>query len=55
MSEVICNCVGVTKDQIVEAKRNGAKTVEEIGDVTQAGTICGVCVDDIQEILDQDE
>lgn len=51
MSDIICNCAAVTKEQIVDAARKGAKTVEEIGEVTQAGTICGVCISDIEEIL----
>ena len=29
------------------------KTVEEVGDATTAGTSCGQCQDDIQEILNE--
>ncbi|MDD4148857.1 MAG: (2Fe-2S)-binding protein [Bacteroidales bacterium] len=29
------------------------KTVEEVGEATDAGTVCGGCQDDIQEILDE--
>ncbi len=53
MSDIICNCAAVTREQIVEAARKGAKTVEEIGEATQAGTICGVCISDIEDILNQ--
>ncbi len=53
MSEtIICNCTQVTKEQIEAEVKAGAKTVEEIGEKTDAGTICGVCVDEIQEIID---
>ena len=44
----------VYKSEIVEAiKSKGLKTVEEVGEATDAGTGCGGCQDDIQEILDQ--
>ncbi|MDP3437644.1 MAG: (2Fe-2S)-binding protein [Bacteroidales bacterium] len=52
---IICNCNEVYKSEIVKAiKEQGCKTVEQIGDATGAGTICGGCVDDIQEILDSE-
>ncbi len=53
--KVVCNCVGVTKSQIIESIRKGNNTVEKIGDDTQAGTICGVCVDEIQEIINENK
>jgi NAD(P)H-nitrite reductase large subunit len=56
MSErrIICNCNEVYNDEIIKAiKEKGCKTVEDIGEETGAGTICGGCVDDIQEILDE--
>lgn len=52
--EIICNCMEVTKTTIVKAiKDKGLKTVEEVGDATDAGTVCGGCQDDIQDILDE--
>ena len=56
MSErrIICNCNEVYNDEIIKAiQEKGCKTVEDIGEETGAGTICGGCVDDIQEILDE--
>jgi len=51
---LICNCNEIYKSEIVKAiKEKGLKTVEEVGDETTAGTICGQCVDDIQDILDE--
>lgn len=51
---VICNCNEIYKSEIVKAiKEKGLKTVEEVGDATTAGTVCGSCQDDIQEILDE--
>ena len=52
--EIICNCMEVTKSTIIKAiKDKGLKTVEEVGEATDAGTGCGQCQDDIQEILDE--
>ena len=51
---LICNCNEIYKSQIVKAiKEKGLKTAEEVGDETTAGTICGQCIDDIQDILDE--
>lgn len=51
---VICNCNEIYKSEIVKAiKEKGLKTVEEVGDATTAGTVCGSCQDDIQAILDE--
>ena len=52
--ELICTCMEVYKSTIVnDIKEKGLKTVEEVGDETEAGTVCGQCEDDIQEILDE--
>ncbi len=54
MDEIICNCHQVTRGEIEKAIREkGLKTVEEVGEATGAGTGCGGCQDDIQQILDQ--
>jgi NAD(P)H-nitrite reductase large subunit len=48
----ICHCNGIMKSEIVKAIREkGLKTVEEVQDATEAGTVCGGCIDDIEEIL----
>jgi NAD(P)H-nitrite reductase large subunit len=52
--EIICNCNEITRGEIIKAiKEKGLKTVEEVGDETTAGTVCGGCQDDIQEILNE--
>jgi NAD(P)H-nitrite reductase large subunit len=52
--KLICTCMDVYKSTIVKAiKEKGLKTVEEVGEETTAGTVCGQCQDDIQEILDE--
>ncbi len=50
-NETICHCHDVDSDTIRAAIENGASTVEEIQDATSAGTGCGGCVDNIEEIL----
>lgn len=52
--DIICNCNEIYKSEIVKAiKEKGLKTVAEVGDETTAGTTCGSCQDDIQDILDE--
>ena len=54
MSEIICHCFEVSREEIENAIREkGLKTVEEVGEVTNAGTCCGGCQEQIQEILDE--
>ena len=41
--ELVCVCMEVYKSTIVNAiKEKGLKTVEEVGDETEAGTGCNV-------------
>jgi len=50
--EIVCNCMQITKGEIVEAIKNGnLKTIDEVGETTEAGTVCGSCQDDIEDIL----
>jgi len=51
---IICNCNEIYKSEIVKAiKEKGLTTVDEVGDATTAGTVCGSCKEDIQDILDE--
>lgn len=53
-NEIICNCMGITHGEIVTTiKEKGYKTFKDIQNETEAGTVCGRCEDDIQEILDE--
>ena len=43
----------VTENEIIDAiKNNNCKTIEEIGDKTGAGTVCGGCVHLIKKIIE---
>ncbi|PLX08277.1 MAG: (2Fe-2S)-binding protein [Marinilabiliales bacterium] len=51
--KIICMCMDVTEKEIIDAIKNEkCKTVEQIGDITCAGTVCGGCQGIIQGILD---
>ena len=40
----VCGCKGVTLGEIVYAiKEQGAKTIDDIGNITDAGIACGCC------------
>lgn len=53
-NDVVCDCFTVTMGEIEDAiKAKNLKTVEQVGEVTNAGTGCGGCVDKIQAILDR--
>ncbi len=51
---VICTCNDITQNEIESAIRDkNLKTIEEVGDVTTAGTVCGGCVDEIYLLLEK--
>ncbi|KGN86771.1 MULTISPECIES: (2Fe-2S)-binding protein [unclassified Porphyromonas] len=50
--EIICHCLGITRGQIEEAVREkGLSTFDEVSEATEAGSVCGSCQDDIEEII----
>ena len=49
--KIICYCNGISLGDIKEAVKNGAKTLEDVQEATGAGTICGQCNEEIEEIL----
>lgn len=52
-NELICVCMDVRRGMIEDAvKKYQMKTVDEIGDITEAGLNCGACLDELQKILD---
>ena len=50
-NRMICMCKQVDYITIRKAMIQGARTVEEIKDMTGAGTGCGGCVPEIEKIL----
>jgi len=50
--DIICNCMQITRGEIQDAIINqGADSVDRIGDLLEAGTVCGSCQDEIEEML----
>ena len=50
-NRVICHCMNVDYLAIRKAMIAGARTVEEIQEMTGAGTVCGGCIGEIEKIL----
>ena len=50
--EDVCIHLNLTKSEMVKAiQEKGLKTLEEVQDETDAGTVCGSCIPKIEEIL----
>jgi bacterioferritin-associated ferredoxin len=49
---VICHCLMVTKEEIVQCVHDGLVTVEEIQERTKAGTGCGGCLGAIEDVIE---
>ncbi len=52
LEKVVCNCFGVTNGMIKDAVDSGASTLEEVQATVDVGTACGVCIDDVQRVID---
>ncbi|WP_395853279.1 nitrite reductase large subunit NirB [Cystobacter fuscus] len=48
----VCNCNGVSKQNILEAVSKGHRTLKKLCDATRAGTGCGSCKKDVQALLE---
>ncbi|BCN29047.1 (2Fe-2S)-binding protein [Anaeromicropila herbilytica] len=44
-NQVVCGCLNVTVNDMVNAIKNGAKSFEEVQSITKVGTGCGQCVE----------
>ena len=52
LDEIVCSCTGVTNGMIKDAVDSGANTLEEVQEATGAGTVCGVCIEDIKSLVE---
>ena len=50
---IICVCQGIDVGSIIDAINKGAETVDDIMEATGAGTLCGACIDEIAEVLEE--
>ncbi|PNV63313.1 (2Fe-2S)-binding protein [Clostridium sp. chh4-2] len=53
LNDTICSCLGITNGMIKDAVDSGARTLEEVQEITEVGTICGACLDDVQQLIDE--
>lgn len=50
---VVCNCLNVTKQDLIDAITNGAKSFEEVQEVTKVSKGCGACNDVAKAIVEE--
>jgi len=51
--KVICNCMDIKYEELIkEIIEHNLTTVEDVQKQTEAGTVCGLCIDEIQTLLD---
>ena len=53
LDKVVCSCLNNTNGMIKDSVEAGATTLEEVQEKTGAGTVCGVCLDDVQHLVEQ--
>ncbi|MDD4211564.1 MAG: (2Fe-2S)-binding protein [Clostridia bacterium] len=54
MDEIICPCFDLKLKDLVDAiKKHNITTVEELSEITGAGTICGACNYELEEIVEK--
>jgi bacterioferritin-associated ferredoxin len=53
-NDILCSCLDITKGTVEDAiKEKNLKSVAQVQDETEAGTVCGACVDDIYNLLEE--
>jgi nitrite reductase (NADH) large subunit len=48
----VCDCNGVSKARIIDAVLRGARSLHAVSDQTRAGTGCGACRPQLQQVID---
>lgn len=51
--QVVCGCYNVTVQDIKDAIKNGAKSFEEVQEITQLGNACGACIDEAKTLVEE--
>lgn len=52
-NQVVCGCFKVTVQDLVKAVENGAKSFEEVQEITKVGTGCGGCLESNRALVAQ--
>lgn len=50
---ILCHCMSVSERDVARAIAGGARTVDEIGELCEAGTGCGSCRGGIEVMLNE--
>lgn len=51
--EIVCSCLEISRGTIEDAITQQKLTkIIEVQEATEAGTVCGACVDDIYQMLE---
>lgn len=53
LDKTVCYCMNVTNGMIKDAVENGAATLEEVQEITGAGTVCGTCLENVQRLVEE--
>lgn len=53
MSEIVCTCLNISVQDLADAVKNGASSFEEVVEATDVTTVCGLCEDNVREIIDE--
>ncbi|NQU87239.1 MAG: (2Fe-2S)-binding protein [Mariniphaga sp.] len=51
-SKLVCLCSLVTEDEIKDVLKKGASSTTEIQEYTRAGTTCGRCLPEIDQLVE---
>ena len=52
-NKVVCGCYKVTEQDLNNAIKNGAKSFEEVQEITKVGTGCGRCVESNKALVNK--
>ena len=52
---IICLCNGITEKEVRQAAREGARSPEQAYATLDCELQCGCCLDDAQEIIDEEQ
>ena len=53
LDDIICNCLDITVGMIKDAVDAGANTFEEVQRATNIGTVCGICIEDAERLVEK--
>lgn len=53
LDKIVCSCMSVTNGMIKDAVDSGARTLEEVQEITGAGTVCGACLEDVERLVEE--